>query len=339
MKGVFLSLATVLASVTVVGQGQFLFDNYAFHDTMDARFRWGIEPPGFSIYGPNAHVEFRAGPEGTSFSLLQKLDITADFQTNALSLWGYVNPTVVTIPFLKVGARAIVLATVFGNALWSEQVELGPEIFFGVTLGGAGTPIPVAPLSTVIPFHFLACKDCQGDPPFLGFRRMGDGVLVWWSKGSLQMTDRLGAPWNFVTNWANPEIHPISHELATEFFRLKLAFPPESILGIQISFSIREGISPFGSSKDYTFTAISDHYGIWFPPPEWGSSSGTHTYVPTGDRTAVICLNDEVAGVITTELVFTNSKGGTFISRSDKGEATGAFAMECRSSSCASLGL
>jgi hypothetical protein len=217
MKAVSLFIAaTAAVSVGAWGQGQFLFTNYAPPD-IDARFRWGIEPPGFSIYGPGARVEFWTGWAGTPSSGLQRLDVTTDFRTDNPSEWGYVNPVVVTVPGVPPGKPATFMAQVFraGASLPSFAVTLT------LTLGGGGIPVPTAPLNSLPPWH--DCPDCHGDPPFVGFQQLPNQTLIWWSKGALQQAESLEGPWTTITNWSNPYlIRQPAEGPPQKFFRVKL---------------------------------------------------------------------------------------------------------------------
>ena len=330
MKAILLYLAAnILASVAVLAQGQFLFANYAPPD-INTPIKWGIEPPGFSIFGPGARVEFW---KGTIWTEPNSLIGSTDFKTNSPSNWGYVNPVVVTVPGAGPGSVMDITVKVFSPG--GLAGSFGP---LKVVLGGGPSPIPMIPSDPLAlqPSYWFVCRDCQADLPFVGFQRLSEDLLIWWSKGVLQEAPSIAGPWTVITNWSNPHIEPVTSDEGHRYFRAKLSFAPDSITGINFTFSITTGTSPFGVAGAYQLMGFGEDYS---ETSNLQSSTGTYVYASTGDRTAVINLNDELGGPVTTVLTFLTTNSGTFTNRTDGTEQTGTFTMECRSPQCLALGL
>jgi hypothetical protein len=100
---------------------------------------------------------------------------------------------------------------------------------------------------------------------------------------------------------------------------------PASIVGAHISHSITAGTGPFPASGTLVLTANgSGTYTISGST----NSSGTYIYTPdTNSNTAVLELqNDTAFGNVTEQLLFNNSRSGTFSATSDLGgDMSGQF--------------
>jgi hypothetical protein len=244
-----LGIALFALSARAHGQGQLLFTNHAPPE-VDARVRWGVEPPGFSIYGPGWTIRFLGGPAGTAVGQLQPLDAITEFESDDPSRWGYFKPVLLTVPWVAPGGNVSVLGRMSNPSLQGFTVDLGP---FTLPVGGGEMPVPVSNLGRRA---IEWCLDCQCDRPYVGFHRLGEKVLIWWSKGALQSASTLEGPWTAVEGWSNPQITPLSTDSSKRFFRAQLDFAPDSVAGRAFSpgwfsFSITASTAPLVPTGAY----------------------------------------------------------------------------------------
>jgi len=101
---------------------------------------------------------------------------------------------------------------------------------------------------------------------------------------------------------------------------------PVSIAGAQISHTIDTGSDPFPASGTFVLTAdASGNYTI----AGVTNSSGTYIYTPiTNGNTATLELqNDTAFGNVTEQLLFDNSRTGSFSAQSGASTMTGRFSI------------
>jgi hypothetical protein len=160
MKTIAVSfLAALLAPVTVVGQGQFMFDNHMLPD-IDARFRLSCDPPGYSSIGNDYKLTLFVSP-------VPALDPpSTTFLGEAGSLGaGYVVPTLETVPGVLPGETATIGIRVSGPTF---TTEFGP---FHIQLGGGTLPVPILPLEDNL------LVNCVPEPSIAVFALLGLGIL------------------------------------------------------------------------------------------------------------------------------------------------------------------
>jgi len=107
---------------------------------------------------------------------------------------------------------------------------------------------------------------------------------------------------------------------------------PSNIGGRTIQLTISSGSFPFASSGAYRFlpSAVDSAYAIVPIAGDVAESAGTHTYTKTGPGTAMLSLEDSVAGELTADCVFDTSASGTYTLRSidlPGASQTGTFAL------------
>jgi hypothetical protein len=101
---------------------------------------------------------------------------------------------------------------------------------------------------------------------------------------------------------------------------------PASIAGTRISHTITTGSDPFPASG--TFVLAADASGA-YTITGVTNSSGTYIYTPdTNGNTATLELdNDTAFGTVTEQLLFDNSRSGSFSATSGAGAMSGKFSI------------